>query len=77
MAANLWCAVWGLVGGLIVMLPLTFLTRSPDPVSLKGLVFDLETSRAAGPTNQRWFQTPIFFAGVVMLIFAVLNIVFF
>ena len=77
LAANLWAAVWGLVGGLIVMLTLTFLTRSPDPASLKGLVFDLETSRSEGPANQRWYQTPIFFAGVVMLIFAVLNTVFF
>jgi SSS family solute:Na+ symporter len=77
MAANLWSAVWGLAGGLIVMLSLTFLTRSPDPASLKGLVFHLETSRSEGPANQRWYQTPIFFAGVVMLIFVVLNIIFF
>ena len=77
MAANLWFAVWGLAGGLNVMLPLTFLTRPSDPLSLKGLVFDPGAVRIAENKNLRWYQITMFYAVVVLLIFVVLNVVFF
>ncbi len=77
MAANFWAACWGLVGGLLVILPLTFLTRSPDPDSLKGLVFDSKVTSDANEKKLNWFQRPAFFATVVLTIFVVLNIVFF
>lgn len=77
MAANLWSAVWGLVGGLLVMLPLTFLTRPPAPALIKGLVFDHRSLRGAEEPKFPWHRSPMAFATVVMLIFIALNIVFF
>lgn len=77
MAANIWAAVWGLAGGLMVMIPLTFLTKSPEPASLKGLVFDLGETAIKESRKQPWYRTPAAFAIVVVLVFIVLNYVFF
>ena len=77
MAANLWSAVWGLGGGLAVILPLTFLTPAPDPASLKGLVFDPAADRLLIKIKLPWYRTPAFYGIVVLVAFAALNIVFF
>jgi SSS family solute:Na+ symporter len=77
MAANIWAAVWGLAGGLMVMIPLTFMTQSPAPASLKGLVFDQREAPINDGRKLRWYRTPAAFAVAVLLVFVVLNYVFF
>lgn len=74
MAANIWMAVWGLVAGLVVMLPVTFLTPAPDADKLKGLVYS--RSRENTPSGP-WYKSPWFYAVVVVAAFITLNIVFF
>jgi hypothetical protein len=74
MAANLWMAVWGFVAGLTVTVTVTYCTEAPDPAKLKGLTY----SRSASlPRSGRWYQTPEFYAAVVVAIFVYLNIKFF
>ena len=76
MAANLWSAVWGLGGGLAVIVPLAFLTRAPEAAALKGLVFDPNADRTEGNAKLGWWRTPAFFATAVLVVFAILNILF-
>ncbi len=74
MASNLWMAVWGFLAGLVVTVTLTFCTKAPDPAKLKGLTY----SGAATPRgSNRWYQTPEFYAVVIVAIFIYLNIKFF
>jgi hypothetical protein len=61
----------------MVMIPRTFLTKSPEPASLKGLVFDLGETAIKESRKQPWYRTPAAFAIVVVLVFIVLNYVFF
>lgn len=77
MASNLWNAIAGLSGGLIVMIPLAFLIPAPDPGSLKGLVYERASVKDPSDASLPWFRTPVFYAIVVFLIFAGLNIAFF
>ena len=74
MASNIWTAVWGLAGGLIVMLAVTLLTDPPTEQKLKGLVYAYAArSKASG----RWYHSPEFYAAVVLVMFVYLNIKFF
>jgi len=77
MAANLWSAVWGLGGGIIVMVTMTLLTPAPDPASLTGLVYDSSIARVPETTKSLWYQSTAFYAVVVVVIFIVLNVAFF
>jgi SSS family solute:Na+ symporter len=77
MAANLWSAVWGLGGGLIVMIATTFLTPAPDPASLAGLVYDSSIAAVAETIKPVWYRTTAFYAAIVVVIFVVLNVAFF
>jgi SSS family solute:Na+ symporter len=77
MASNLWTAIWGLCGGLVTILIATFLTKAPDPATLKGLVFDLGEARVAESAQLAWYRTPAFYAVLVVMVFVVLNYVFF
>ena len=77
MAANLWSAVWGLCGGVIVMVTLTFLTAPPDVARLKGLVATRgEVVAVSGPALA-WYRQPWFFAAIVLGLFTALNLIFF
>jgi len=77
MAANLWSAVWGLCGGVMVMVTLSFLTPSPDAARLKGLVAAHGHDLAAKGLHLAWFRQPWFYAAIVLALFAALNIAFF
>jgi SSS family solute:Na+ symporter len=77
MAANLWSAVWGLVGGLVVMVTLTFLTPAPDPASLSGLVYDSSALKEPNLSKPLWYRSITFYAVIVVAIFITLNVVFF
>jgi len=74
MASNTWNAVWGLVPGLIVMLMVTALTDPPSEEKLKGLVYSYA---AHTKTSDRWYQSPEFYALVVLAMFIYLNVKFF
>jgi SSS family solute:Na+ symporter len=77
MAANLWSAMWGLSGGLIVILALSFLTRAPQRESLKGLVAFIGGASISEGPKLEWYRRPAFFAAIVLAVFAALNIIFF
>jgi SSS family solute:Na+ symporter len=77
MAANLWSAVWGLGGGLIVMITMTLLTPAPAPASLVGLVYDSSAVRVPEATKSLWYQSTAFYAAIVVVIFIALNVAFF
>jgi len=74
MASNIWTAVWGLAGGLIVMLAVTLLTDPPTEQKLEGLVYSYA---AHSRTSARWYHSPEFYAAVVLVMFVYLNIKFF
>ena len=74
MASNVWTSVWALGGGLIGILITTFLTKAPDPATLKGLTYD---SAARIERTGPWYRTPEFYAVVVVAGFVYLNIKFF
>jgi SSS family solute:Na+ symporter len=74
MASNVWTSVWALGGGLIGILVTTFLTKAPDPATLKGLTYD---SAARIERTGPWYRTPEFYAVVVAVAFIYLNIKFF
>ena len=75
MASNVWTAVWGLAGGLLVMVPLSFVTTPPDEHRLRGLVY---AYRARETTASRaWYSTPVFYAVIVLALYAYLNFKFF
>jgi hypothetical protein len=77
MASNLWTAVAGLAGGLAVMIATAFLTPAPDPASRKGLVYEGASAKDASEASLQWYNTPVFYGIVVLLIFAALNLYFF
>jgi SSS family solute:Na+ symporter len=77
MAGNLWSAVWGLAGGVVVMVVVTFLTPAPAPASLAGLVYDSSIAVPAETVRMPWYRTVGFYAAVVVVIFVVLNVAFF
>ena len=77
MASNLWTAVAGLAGGLAVMIATAFLTPAPDPASLKGLVYEGGSVKDPSEASLRWYNTPVFYGIVVLVIFAALNLYFF
>lgn len=73
MASNMWTAVWGLAGGLLVILPLTFLTEPPPPEKLKGLVYE----GIREPRAEKWYHSPELYAAIVLVLFVALNVIFF
>ena len=78
MASNIWTAVWGLAAGLVVMVIVTFATDPPSAEKLKGLVYAYAAPRlSATNAGHRWFQTPEFYAAVVLAMFVYLNVKFF
>lgn len=77
MAANLWSAVWGLAGGVIVMVTLSFLTQPPEAAHLNGLVASHSGDVPPEESKLSWFKQPWFFAIIVLGLFATLNLLFF
>jgi solute:Na+ symporter, SSS family len=73
MASNMWTAVWGLAAGLLVMIPVTFLTKAPPPEKLRGLVY----IRTKEKQSDAWYRTPVFYSAIVLVVFVALNIIFF
>jgi solute:Na+ symporter, SSS family len=76
MAANLYMAVWGLVAGILVIVPVSLLTPPPDPARIKGLIYekgDLREEESAGP----WYTQPLFYGIVIAALFLALNWIFF
>lgn len=76
MAANVYMAVWGFVAGIVTILLATFLTDSPDPAKLKGLIYE-RAKLEEEEVGQPWYSHPACFAAVVGLMFVGLNWIFF
>ena len=74
MASNIWTAVWGLVGGSVVMVALTFVTDSPEESGLQGLVY---SDVARKMQLKSWSRTPEFYAALVLALLVYLNVKFF
>jgi SSS family solute:Na+ symporter len=74
MASNMWTAVWGLVAGAVVIVTLSFTTPAPDPKSIEGFVYD--PSRLKEQRTEPWYQTPVFYAVVIIAAAVTLNWVF-
>jgi len=75
MAANVAMAVWGFVAGILVLVPVTFLTTAPPLAKLRGLIY--EKSSVPEPSRDRWYTSPLTYGCVVTLLFVVLNVIFF
>ena len=54
-----------------------FLTPAPDPSLLKGLVYEGASAKDPSEVSLKWYNTPVFYGIVVLLIFAALNFYFF
>jgi SSS family solute:Na+ symporter len=76
MAANIYMAVWGLAGGILVIVPATFLTKPPIPATLKGLIYE-PGQISQEEMNEPWYSHPTFYAIVVGAMFIALNVAFF
>lgn len=76
MASNIWTAVWGLVAGIVTVVVASFLTTPPSPDSIKGLVYNPAAMRSTGP-KLPWYRRPVTYAAFVVIVFSVLNYLFF
>jgi SSS family solute:Na+ symporter len=74
MAANFWRAVWAWLITFIVTIILSTLTKRPAIGSMKELVHSLTV--LPNYSHEAWFKRPGFWAGISLLIFIVLNIIF-
>jgi hypothetical protein len=73
LAADVWTALWGFAAGIIAILLVTFFTPAPDTAKVAGLVYIPSSDRSSAA----WYRTPEFYAVIVAVIFAALNIIFF
>jgi len=74
MAANFWRAWWAWLICFVVTIGVSLFTKKKPEAELVGLVKGLtsETVGEAGP----WYKTPVFYAVLSLIIFALLNIYF-
>ena len=77
MASNIWTAIWGLFAGVITLTICSFITKPPDPDSLRGLVFDSGSMRQTRAIGTAWYRTPLAYAVVVLVLFSALNYLFY
>jgi solute:Na+ symporter, SSS family len=76
MAANVYMAVWGLVAGILVIIPVALLTKPADPVRLAGLIYE-RGHMAEELGDEPWYSRPAFYGIVVFSVFIALNWIFF
>jgi SSS family solute:Na+ symporter len=76
MASNIYMAVWGFVGGILVIIPATLLTKPPIAGTLKGLIYE-PGQISPGELNEPWYSHPTFYAIIVGVMFIALNVAFF
>jgi solute:Na+ symporter, SSS family len=74
MAEDLYRALWSWLVCVLVTVVVSYMTK-PKPVSeLEGLVYGI--SPLPQEHDERWYQKPIFWAGIVAVAFVIANIIF-
>ncbi|HVX65362.1 MAG TPA: sodium:solute symporter family protein [Bryobacteraceae bacterium] len=76
MGATLNLAVWGGAAGLLTAVIVSLLTKPVPEEKLHGLVYGLTDREPESQGPRAWYRTPLFLAGMVMALYAVLNVVF-
>ena len=74
MAENLYRMVWGWLAAVIVTVAVSLVTSPKPAESLRGLVWGL--SPLPKEEAVRWYGRPLLWAGVVAVVFVILNIIF-
>jgi SSS family solute:Na+ symporter len=74
MAENMYRALWSWIICVVVTVAVSAITRPKPDIELKGLVYGATDIPSEGsiPVMRR----PLFWAGVVLVVFIVLNIIF-
>ena len=75
MAENMYRALWSTLFGVLVLVIVSLMTKPKTDAELNGLVYGATVIPDDGATSL--LQKPIFWAGVVSVVFIVLNIIFF
>jgi SSS family solute:Na+ symporter len=67
-------ALWSFIVCVLVTVVVSLATKPKADAELTGLVYGLTEIPAVG--NVPWYQKPLFWAGVVVVVFFILNIIF-
>jgi SSS family solute:Na+ symporter len=67
-------ALWSFITCVLVTIIVSLATKPIPDSQLTGLVYGLTDVPSVG--NLPWYQKPIFWAGVVTIVFVILNIIF-
>jgi solute:Na+ symporter, SSS family len=74
MAENMYRALWSWIICVVVTVIVSVLTRPKPEKELYGLVYGC--TDVPKETDLPWFQKPLFWAGLIIVVFIALNIIF-
>ena len=74
MAQDMYQALWSFIVCVTVTVVVSLVTKPKTDAELTGLVYGLTEVPSVG--NIAYYQKPIFWAGVVVVVFVILNIIF-
>jgi solute:Na+ symporter, SSS family len=74
MAQDMYQALWSFLVCVIVTVVVSMLTKPKTDTELDGLVMGL--TKIPHVEGVSWYQKPLFWAGVVVVVFVALNIIF-
>ena len=74
MAEDMYRALWSWMVCVIVTVVVTYMTQPKPVAELEGLVYG--ASRIPEERDEHWYQRPIVWAGVIAVLFVILNIIF-
>jgi SSS family solute:Na+ symporter len=74
LAQDMYQALWSFITCVLVTIIVSLATKPIPDSQLTGLVYGLTDVPSVG--NLPWYQKPIFWAGVVTIVFVILNIIF-
>jgi SSS family solute:Na+ symporter len=74
LAQDMFQALWSFIVCVLVTVVVSLATKPKADAELTGLVYGLTEIPAVG--NVPWYQKPLFWAGVVVVVFFILNIIF-
>ena len=74
MAEDMYRALWSWMVCIIVTVVVSYMTQPKPVAELEGLVYG--ASRIPEERDEHWYQRPIVWAGVIAVLFVILNIIF-
>src|SRR5882757_7937367 len=74
MAENVYRALWAWLACVLVTVVVSYMTKPRPEAELEGLVYG--ASRLPEEHDEHWYQRPIVWAGVVTVMFIILNVIF-